>query len=194
VERDLSRLRDPQHTRVLVSPMVDPYPPKEVVTRWTRRILEHLLEAGVHVMVLTKSPLVCEDYGLLAAYENVEVGFSITSLDAIYEWEPTIYDNLQRISALKWAHRHGLKTFVSLEPWILGVDPLRIIDELEPYVDRWIIGKLNYNGVPADYYRPHIPRLLRRLHATGRPFMVKKELARLHTGRNEPIVRGEGWP
>jgi len=56
------------------------------------------------------------------------VGFTITSLEGIPFWEPYAPGNVKRIEALKKAHRIGIKTFVSIEPWIPDVTPSAIND------------------------------------------------------------------
>jgi hypothetical protein len=52
-------------------------------------------------------------------------------------WESQAPGNKLRIEALKKVHDLGIKTFVSMEP-------TEIMEALNPWIERWIIGALNY--------------------------------------------------
>ena len=87
--------------RIMFCSMTDPYQPIEAETGLARKVLEVLLDSLFHVLILTKSPLVTRDYDLIRGHGNVEVGFTITSLDDIPFWEPYAPGNTKRIEALK---------------------------------------------------------------------------------------------
>jgi len=113
--RDIRTLRP---ARIMFCSITDPYQPIEAVTGLARKVLEILLGSPFHVLILTKSPLVTRDYDLIRGHRNVEVGFTITSLEDIPFWELYAPGNTRRIEALKKVHEIGVKTFVSVEPWI----------------------------------------------------------------------------
>jgi len=163
--------------RIMFCSMTDPYQPIEVETGLARRVLEVLLDSPFHVLILTKSPLVTRDYNLIRGHGNVEVGFTITSLGDIPFWEPYAPSNKKRIEALQKIHELGVKTFVSIEPWIPEATyPIEIIGRLKDSVDRWIIGSMQYMGVPRNFYRERLPSLMRWLEANGINYYLKKEL------------------
>ena len=126
---------------------------------------------------MTKSPLVTRDYDLIRGHRNVEIGFTITSLDDIPFWEPYAPGNTKRIEALKKAHEVGVKTFVSMEPWIPNVtQPKAIIEKLRDFVDRFIIGSMQYCVVPRSFYAISLPALISWLKENKIDYYLKKEL------------------
>ena len=84
------------------------------------------------------------------------------------------------IRGLKKIHELGIKTYVSVEPWIPEVTkPLAIMSALKDWVDRWIIGALNYFGWDRychEVYRKEMPKLLQYVAENGINVMWKKEL------------------
>jgi len=120
---------------------------------------------------------VTRDYDLIRGYGNVEVGFTITSLDDIPFWEPHAPGNTKRIEALKKAHELGIKTFVSIEPWIPETThPQSIIEKLKDSVDRFIIGSMQYCDVPRSFYARSLPALISWLKENKIDYYLKKEL------------------
>jgi len=163
--------------RIMFCSMTDPYQPIEAETRLARRVLEVLLDSSFHVLILTKNPLVTRDYDLIRGHGNVEVGFTITSLEDIPFWEPYAPSNKKRIEALKKAHSLGIKTFVSIEPWIPRItDPWLIIEELRDFVDRLIIGSMQYCDVPRRFYADRLLPLIAWLDENKINYYLKKEL------------------
>ena len=163
--------------RIMFCSMTDPYQPIEAETELARRVLEVLLDSSFHVLILTKSPLVTRDYDLIRSHGNVEVGFTIMSKEDIPFWEPYAPGNKKRIEALKKAHEKGIRTFVSIEPWIPNVThPRSIIENLREYVDRWIIGSMQYSDVPRRFYADRLPQLIGWLDENKINYYLKKEL------------------
>jgi len=172
--RDVRSLRP---GRIMFCSMTDPYQPIEAETGLARRVLEVLLDSPFHVLILTKSPLVTRDYDLIHDHRNVEIGFTITSLGDITFWEPYAPGNTKRIEALRKAHSIGVKTFVSIEPWIPDItDPQLIIEKLREPVDRFIIGSMQYCDVPRSFYAKRLPALISWLDDNKINFYLKKEL------------------
>jgi len=165
--------------RIMFCSMTDPYQPIEAETGLARRVLEVLLDSPFHVLILTKSPLVTRDYDLICGHGNVEVGFTITSLENIPFYEPHAPGNTKRIEALKKAHSMGIKTFVSIEPWIPEItDPQLIVEKLKDSVDRFIIGSMQYCNVPRAFYTERLPVLITWLNEHKINYYLKKELKR----------------
>jgi len=173
-KRDVKRLPP---GRIMFCSMTDPYQPIEVKTKLARRVLEVLLDSPFHVLVLTKSSLVVRDFDLFRDRKNIEVGFTITALDDILNWEPYANGNTKRIEALQTTHEQGIKTFASIEPWIPDVtDPKAIVQNLRESVDRFILGSMQYSGVPREFYAKRLPDLISWLNAEGINYYLKKEL------------------
>jgi len=163
--------------RIMFCSMTDPYQPIEAKTQLARQVLEILLDSPFHILILTKSPLVVRDYDLISDHRNVEVGFTITSLNDIPFWEPYAPGNTKRIEALKKAHEMGIKAFASIEPWIPDItQPQLIIETLRDFIDRFIIGSMQYMGVPKYYYSRRFPALLSWLNSEKINYFLKKEL------------------
>jgi len=163
--------------RIMFCSMTDPYQPIEAETRLARRVLEVLLHSPFHILILTKSPLVTRDYDLIRGHGNVEVGFTITSLNDIPFWEPYAPGNTKRIEALKKARGMGIKTFVSIEPWIPETTrPAEIVQSLRDFVDRFIIGSMQYCDVPRSFYARSLPALISWLKENKINYYLKREL------------------
>jgi len=163
--------------KIMFCSMTDPYQPIERDTRLARKVLEILLASPFHILILTKSPLVSRDYDLISGHQNVEVGFTVTSLEDIPYWEPYAPGNTKRIEALKKAHEIGIRTFVSIEPWIPNVTyPQSIIMKLRDFVGRFIIGSMQYHGVPRTFYAERLQKLIDWLEKNKINYYLKREL------------------
>ena len=163
--------------RIMFCSMTDPYQPIEAETRLARMVLEVLVDSPFHILILTKSPLVMRDYDLLVGRKNIEVGFTVTALSDIPVWEPYAPGNKKRTEALKKAHEMGIKTFASIEPWIPDItEPYSIVEKLRDFVDRFIIGSMQYCNVPRRFYAGRLPSLITWLDKNKTNYYVKKEL------------------
>lgn len=173
IEEELHSRRWPANTRVLLCSMTDPYIPQEKEMRVTQRILELLGQANLPTMMLTKAiELPARDFRLL---KSIDAWFGVTLDGELGVAGP----NERRILLLHRAHVMGIKTFVSLEPWIPGVDATKIVGEVAtPMVNHWIIGRLNYKGVGDEFYRLKLPGLIRLLDLMGASYYIKPDLMR----------------
>ena len=75
------------------------------------------------------------------------VGFTLTGHD---EMEPNADTNAARISAMKYLHEQGVKTFASIEPIIDFDSSLKMMEQTIDFCDLYRIGLRS--GVKADYY------------------------------------------
>jgi len=171
--------------RVVVSFTGDPYQPKESYKKLTRKVLEMLVCTRHEVYVLTKNPLFAlkRDLDLLVK-PNFHLGTTLTSTRKIPD-EPYAPSNPARIAALEVAHGEGVKTWVSIEPWLKSVTvPEEIIMETHRFVDWYVIGRHNYEyagnypKVPDRFYAERLPRVIKLLKDLEKPFFIKKELKR----------------
>lgn len=176
ISEELFGRRWPTDTSILLCSTTDPYQPLEEhhgVTRW---ILERLGEANIPTMILTKAALLPErDFDLL---KSMDAWFGMT-MDR--DWSHSNW-HYARVTTLYQAHEEGIKTFVSLEPWIPGVDAKEIVGDLAEVVDHWIVGRLNYKGVGPEFYQENLPGLIELLERMGASYYIKPDLMRCLEG------------
>lgn len=130
--------------RVWVSGVCDPYQAAERKYRLTGRCLEILLENRWPVTIQTKSTLVLRDIEILERFEDIEVGFSITTADEKMRklFEPGAAPIRERVRALDVLHARGIRTYAMIAPILPGAEGL--IEELPGKVDHILIDRLNY--------------------------------------------------
>jgi len=115
--------------------------------------IEKLNTAGIRCTILTKGMLPRE----LASYsEENEYGITLISLDENYRehTEPGAASYKERLSALKYLHERGCKTWVSIEPYptpnLINQDLNNILDAVG-FTDKIIFGRTNYNKEISSY-------------------------------------------
>lgn len=142
--------------RALLSSVCDPYQPVEAQYELTRQCIEVLRYFGWGIEILTRSALVARDVDLLSSSPEVSVGFSIpTHSDEIRQVvEPNAPPISERIGALKKLYAAGISTWVFIAP-MLPMDPRKLYESIEPYVDHVLIDGLNYPGQVSGLFRRH---------------------------------------
>ena len=130
MDRGLPRLRS-ACTRggrtIVIGTATDPYQPAERNYRVTRAVLERLgMERGLHVEVITKSPLVTRDaalLGQLSQRHDVSVNISIISADPdiVRTFEPKSPMPHARLRALRRLADHGVRAGILVAPILPGV-------------------------------------------------------------------------
>ena len=140
-----------QRGRVWVSGVCDPYQAAEKKYRLTRRCLEVLLQHRWPVTVQTKSSLVLRDIDVLKRFDDIEVGFSVTTADEKIRklFEPGASSITERIRALDALHAAGIRTYAMIAPILPGAEGL--IEELPGKVDHILIDRLNYSYASRVY-------------------------------------------
>jgi len=131
--------------RVWISGVCDPYQPVEKKYELTKKCLEILQKNNWPVVIQTKSPLVLRDLELLKKFQEIEVGFTITTGDEEIRkiFEPRTYSIKERIQALERLHREGIKTYTMIAPLLPKAESL--MTKLKGKVDYVIIDKMNYH-------------------------------------------------
>jgi len=102
---------------VLLSSTHDPYLP--VIHKWTRKILEKALPAGVHFCIQTRSPLVEQDFDLLKKYRDqvrLQVSIATYCRELARLIEPRVVPPERRMEILARAKAEGIKTGVIVAP------------------------------------------------------------------------------
>jgi DNA repair photolyase len=142
--------------RVWISGVCDPYQPLEGKYRLTRRCLEILVRKQWPVTVQTRSPLVVRDIDILQEAKELEVGFSITTVDEKMRklFEPAAPSIDQRIKALENLHMAGIRTFAMIAPVLPGGEYLPGL--LHGKVDYIRVDRLNYSYANWVYKKYHL--------------------------------------
>jgi len=154
LERELARKR--KTGTAMLSSVCDPYQPVERQYKLTQGCLLALRQHGWGVSILTRSPLVTRDIGILKTCLDVLVGFSIpTDDDKVRQvLEPRSPTIPARIDALRRVHDAGIRTWVFIAP-VLPMDPERLVEQILPYIDYAMVDALNYRQQAAALFREH---------------------------------------
>lgn len=160
----------------------DPYPPDELKTELTRRVIRLCHENGVRVVILTKAGIMSErDFDLLSEYPNLsDYGATLTFMNGIpsRRWEPKAALPWDRMSSLRRAHQLGIPTWVSLEPVIEPAESLEIIRTCHEFVDVFKVGRWNHDvRANAIDWRSFGRQAVRLLEGYGKRYYIKKDLA-----------------
>ena len=139
--------------RVWVSGVCDPYQPLEASYGLTRRCLKELARKQFPVTIQTKSKLALRDLDLFQEFEQIEVGFTITTDDerVVKLFEPRASSVEERLKALESILSSGIKTFAFVGPLLPG-NPKKLIERLEEKVDKIFIDKMNYLFSVRGFY------------------------------------------
>ena len=116
---------------LLIGATSDPIPPCEEKERKTWQILQRIANFKKYAniknkytyLILTKNPAIVE-YSPILKEIGVWAGMSITASPRFYQdvqakFEPHAPSNEWRIDALQKLHEAGIKTFASIEPWLV---------------------------------------------------------------------------
>ena len=140
----------------MLSSVCDPYQPVEGHYKLTQRCLLALREHGWGVSILTRSPMVARDIGILKTCLDVSVGFSIPTDDDTVRaiLEPAAPAISTRVEALRQVHEAGIRTWVFIAP-MLPMNPERFAEQILPHIDYVMVDALNYQGQVAGLYHRH---------------------------------------
>jgi DNA repair photolyase len=139
---------------VWVSSVCDPYQPLEERYKIIQRCLKALVKKQFPVNIQTKSKLALRDLHLFQEFEEIEVGFTITTDDErmAKQFEPRASTVKQRMEALEKIHASGIITFAFLGPLLPG-NPERLVRELEGKVDYVYMDRMNYLDSIKGFYK-----------------------------------------
>ncbi|MFX1282558.1 MAG: radical SAM protein [Promethearchaeota archaeon] len=145
-----------QGKRILLSSVTDPYIPLEKKYQNTRQILERLVGTDAVISILTKSKLVVRDIDLFKKFKNIQVGISISTLDATFarKIERGASKPLDRLEAIRTVSEAGIRTYTFISPFFPEItDYKSIIEESVKYTHNYMFENLNF--------RPHnVPRIM----------------------------------
>lgn len=170
---------------ISLSTVTDAYQPLEAEHAVTRACLEVLAGYDFPISILTKSALVLRDLDLLARLPNVEVAFTITTLDEALrrQFEPGASPIAARLEAIEALAGAGIPTWTFCGPLLpLLSDGEEQVDALFAELKRAgagsvLVDSLNLRG-PAwtrvrqvlEAHHPHLVEPYRALAADRRPY------------------------
>jgi DNA repair photolyase len=163
LEKLHKKLKTKNFGSVFFSSVTDPYVGLEAKYQITRKCLEVLADFDYRgkIAIQTKSPLVTRDIDVFKRLKNVEVGFTITSLDDKVSrfLEVNAPPASSRFDALRKLHQAGIPTYAFVGPILPHyVNNEKIINQL--------LDKLQKTGVKEVWFE-HInlaPKIKARLY------------------------------
>lgn len=150
--------------RVFMSSVTDCYNEYEKEYMLTRKILEELTSSDCILNISTKSNLILRDLDILKRIKNLEVSFSINTLDENFKNDMDKGSSIkERLEALKVLHENGIRTVLFMSPiFPYLTDCISIIEESKSYVDEFWFENLNLRGeykkVILDYIKSKYPK------------------------------------
>jgi len=128
-----NELRNIKPGVVGISTVTDPYQPIEKKYKLTRFCLEQLLRYNFPVHVQTKSDLVLRDMDLISKFSDIEVMFSIGTINDSERklLEPNASSIQERLNAIKQISENGIKTSVFFGP----IYPSLKIQDIDEIID-----------------------------------------------------------
>lgn len=147
------QLKKAKKGTVWISSVCDPYQPLEVKYKLTRQCLKELAISQFPVNIQTKSVLVLRDLDVFLQFEEIEVGFTITTDEERMAklFEPRASSVKERIKALEKIHSKEIKTFAFIGPLLPG-NPEKLIESLEGIADKVYIDRMNYLSTIRGFY------------------------------------------
>jgi len=129
-------LRTKKQGMVGISTVTDPYQPVEKKYKLTRYCLEQLRRYDFPVNIQTKSDLVTRDIDLISKFTNIEVMFSIGTINDSERkiLEPHSASIQKRLNAMKEISDIGIKTSVFFGPIYPTIKP----EDLEEIVNKFV--------------------------------------------------------
>lgn len=160
--------------RIFIGTVTDPYQPIEEKYQLTRSILKVLKNYQLAVSILTKSDMVLRDLDLLKQFKDIDVNFTVATLDE--EWkklvEPYSPPVRQRLKAMKKLVDEGIAVFAMMGPyWPVFTDPEALFKRFKEVGVSYVFTESfntvggNWTGVEKVLVK-HYPRLLPEIKET----------------------------
>lgn len=157
--------------RVCIGTVTDPYQPIEAQEQRTRTLLKQLLELGCSLMIITKSDLILRDFELLKCFPQVEIAWSICTLDERfrYDMEPSTIPISQRFAAMQFFHNQGFRTNCFMAPvFPVFTDVFGIINQARDKCSEILMDPLNLRcqnrNIIMNYVRQVFPQFAPLYH------------------------------
>lgn len=154
--------------QIHIGTVTDPYQPLEKKYQLTRKILQNLIGGDNPVSILTKSDLILRDIDLLKQIKNVEINFTVNTLDERWQKlvEPGAPTVTQRLAALAKLTQADIAVAAMLGPyWPVFTDPEALFKEFQRVGVKHVFSESvntlggNWTGV-AQVLKKNYPKLL----------------------------------
>ncbi len=147
------------------------------------KIIRRLNKDGIKCATITKGKSPIE---LAKLSKKNEYGITLTTIrkTARLKLEPHACPTKSRINALYELHKAGMKTWLSLEPYLTPNFVKQDIHELldaASFVDKIIFGRLNYNAKVGEYkdyknfYNEHAVAVVEYCEKNGKKCFIKEK-------------------
>ncbi|MFH1180817.1 MAG: radical SAM protein [bacterium] len=167
------QLRSPKYKgeRIYIGTVTDPYQPAEEKYKLTRSILQVLVNYGNPVSILTKSDLVLRDIDLLKKFKNIDINFTVATLDEKWKkfTEPNSSTIKQRLRVIEKLIKNGIAIFVMVGPyWPIFTNPETMLKRFKEigvsrvFTESFNTVGGNWTGV-ENVLKKHYPKLLTRM-------------------------------
>lgn len=169
--------------QVFLSFTTDPYSHFNNETKFTRRVLEILLQYNIPVSILSKGGKnLLQDLDIFKDFgSNIQIGASLTftNKEDSLKWEKNGSLPNDRFETLKIIHDNGIKTWASMEPVIYPEQSLEIMEITKNYVYAYKIGKLNHFRKHEDKFNwtDFLNKSISIMRKNNKPFYIKNDLA-----------------
>jgi DNA repair photolyase len=170
------QLKSPKYKgeRTFIGTVTDPYQPIEKKYKLTRGILQVLMDYKNPVSILTKSDLVLRDIDLLKKMKDVDVNFTVTTLDEKWKKlvEPKSSSIKQRLKVMEKLTKEGITVLAMMGPyWPVFTDPEVLFKEFKKAGVRHIFTE-SFNTVGGNWtgvekvLKKNYPKLLPGIQET----------------------------
>lgn len=170
------QLKSPRYRgqQIYIGTVTDPYQPLEGKYKLTRGVLKVLLNYKNPVSILTKSDLVLRDVDLLKQFKEIDVNFTVNTLDE--KWKKLVEPNSstikQRLQAIKKLTDQGITVLTMMGPyWPVFTDPETLFREFKKagvshvFTESFNTVGGNWTGV-EKVLRKYYPRFLVEMRET----------------------------
>jgi DNA repair photolyase len=166
--------------RVLLCFITDPYQKCEQATQLTRKCIMRLHEVGLNVIILTKGGnRSIRDFDLLTSKDAYATTLTLTDDTQSLKWESGAGLPMERINALKEAHKRGIETWVSFEPVIYPTETMKLVQLTKDFVDHYKVGTMNYHPQGKNTnWREYGWYMKRYMDSNNIKYYFKKDLLR----------------
>lgn len=182
-----------QGRQIYIGTVTDPYQPIEKKYQLTRKVLKVLLDYSNPISILTKSDLVLRDIDLLKKFKDVDVNFTINTLDE--RWKKFVEPNSptveKRLQAAKMLAEEGLKVFALMGPyWPFFINPEALFQEFKKagisqvFTESFNAIGGNWTGVEA-VLKKHYPEYLEKMREI---FFKKQRFCQFYNSAQDKII------
>jgi DNA repair photolyase len=180
--------------QIYIGTVTDPYQPIEARYGLTRGILRVLLDHDGPVSILTKSDMVLRDLDLLKGLKEIDVNFTITTLD--HEWKSLVEPNSptvrQRLLAAKNLVSEGIPVIAMMGPyWPIFTDPEALLGEFKEAGISYVFTESfnttggNWTGVER-VLKKHYPQFLSEIRHT---LFDKRKFYRFYAQAESKVIQ-----